>query len=213
MSQYPPGGPQGYPPNFPPGGPQGFGPQGYSLPPATRTSAAAITSLVCGLLMCIPLVTGLVAVLTGIIGISATSNPAIKGRGMAIAGLILGLISLAVWGGGGYLGYAMYQRSGPDRAFAQQYIADLVAGKIDQCVQSSTGNIAQQQLQDDYKQSQAWGTFQTAVAFPNSWNFDNGKSLIGMTGVCTFTGGPHKFVIAVAKDGDTRKVDSFQWTP
>src|ERR1700728_2634584 len=103
MSQYPPGVPPGYPPpNFPPGMPPGMG-QGYFMPGASRTSGAAITSLVCGLLGCVPLVTGVVAVITGIVGISATSNPAVKGRGMAIAGLILGLISVGLWlafGGG-----------------------------------------------------------------------------------------------------------------
>src|SRR5580658_10429866 len=103
MSQYPPpGGSQGFPPNYPPNLPPGRpGAGGYSLPPATTTSAAAITSLVCGLLMCIPVVTGLVAVLTGIIGLAATSKPTVKGRGMAMAGLILGIISLLGWGAAG----------------------------------------------------------------------------------------------------------------
>src|SRR5271156_6556428 len=103
MSQYPPGGtpgyppPPNYPPGMPPGMPPGFAGQGYSMPASTRTSGAAITSLVCGLLGCVPFVTGLVAVITGIIGISATGNPAVRGRGMAIAGLILGLLSIGGW--------------------------------------------------------------------------------------------------------------------
>ena len=210
MSQYPPAGSQGYPPNYPP--PQGFGPQGF-FPPPTRISAAAVASLICGLLLCVPLLTGLIAVLTGIVGISVTRNPAVRGRGMAVAGLILGFISLAGWGAAGSGAYAMYKKSAPDRAFAQQYIADLVAGKIDPCLRNSTGNISQQQLQDDYKQSQAWGTLQRSMAFPNYWVPGDQKYSISMQGVCAFTGGPHKFAIAVQTDGNTRKVDFFQWTP
>lgn len=72
-----------------------------------RTSAAAVTSLIFGIIGCL-VVTGLIAVITGIIGISATKNPAVKGRGMAIAGLILGLLGMGAGGvciGGGGLIY------------------------------------------------------------------------------------------------------------
>jgi Domain of unknown function (DUF4190) len=214
MSQMPPGGPPSYPPNYPPYVPPGMqGAGGYSMPPAGRTSGAAVTSLVCGLLMCIPFVAGLIAIITGIVGISTTGNPAVRGRGMAIAGLILGFLNLAGWGAGTYGGYEWFQRSAPDRTFANQYVADLVAGKTDQCMQNSTANIVQQQLDADYKQSQAWGTFRTAMAFPNSWKYDNGKSTVGLQGACGFSSGSHKYVIVVVSDGGAKKVDSFQWLP
>jgi Domain of unknown function (DUF4190) len=214
MSQYPPppGGPPMYPPNFPPSGPTGFGPPGYSLPSQSRTSAVAIVSLVSGLLICIPGVTGLVAIITGIIGIAQTSNPAYRGRGLAIAGLILGLLSLAGWGALGLGGYRVFQKSAPERLFAQQYVTDLTAGKVDQCVQNSTPNIAPAQLQLDYTQSQAWGTCRSAIAIPQNFNYNNGLTTIGFQGVGSFTSGAHKFLITVQSDSSGRKVDSFQWT-
>jgi len=91
--------------------------------------------------MCIPFATGVIALLTGIIGIGATSNPAVKGRGMAISGIILGLLSLILWGlcGGGI--YAWYQGSKNERAFTKTYITDLAANNIDQCAQHSTSRI------------------------------------------------------------------------
>lgn len=209
MSQMPPPGyPPGYPPNFPP-----QGPGGYALPPAMRTSAAAITSLVCGLILCVPVVTGLVALITGFVGISSTGNPAVKGRGMAIAGIILGLINLGIWGSVGYGGFTLYRNSAPDRMFAQSYMADLAAGRIDQCAQNSTSNLTQQTLQNDYAQLKPWGTFQTATIIPNAWNHTNGKTSIGLTGACIFSGGTHRFMMTVINDSGTRKVDSFQWLP
>ncbi|MGB8989258.1 MAG: DUF4190 domain-containing protein, partial [Candidatus Sulfotelmatobacter sp.] len=95
----------------------------------TKTSGAAVCSLVCGLVMCIPGLTGLVAVITEIIGIAETGKPGVKGRGMAIAGLILGIISLAGWGAAGAGGFMMFQAAKPQRAFAKTFITDLSAGR------------------------------------------------------------------------------------
>jgi hypothetical protein len=64
-----------------------------------RTSVAAILSLVLGLLGCCIGVTSLIAVplaIFGIIGISK-SKGRIGGMGIAIAGLLIGLLSLAIW--------------------------------------------------------------------------------------------------------------------
>ncbi|MBX6314922.1 MAG: DUF4190 domain-containing protein [Isosphaeraceae bacterium] len=58
----------------------------------------AIASLICGLLGCIPIITGLLAVIFGIVGLRKTRDPYVSGKGMAIAGLVLGLVSLIGWG-------------------------------------------------------------------------------------------------------------------
>jgi len=60
-----------------------------SEPP--RTSAWAITSLVCGIAFCIPLAS-LCAIIFGIIGIVETKDGRKRGMGMAITGLVLGLV-------------------------------------------------------------------------------------------------------------------------
>jgi hypothetical protein len=172
-----------------------------------------VVSLVSGLVFCIPGVTGLIAVITGIVGIATTGNPAVKGRGMAIAGLILGILSLAGWGAIFIAGVSVFQKAGPQRIFAQQYVADLVGGKADQCVQNSTGNIVPEQLQAYAKQSQAWGALTTNVAIPQNFNFDNGKTTVTFQGACAFANGGHKYMITVVKDSNGMKVDSFQWMP
>jgi hypothetical protein len=208
MSQYPPGGSQGYPPNFPPGGPQGFAPQGYSLPPATRTSAAAITSLVCGLILCIPFVTGLVAVITGIVGIAVTGNPAVRGRGMAVAGLILGILNICGYCGG--VGTFVHY-SQPARVFAHQYVSDLYAEKVDQCLQHSTSNLTGDQLDAAHKKMQTWGTLQDTTVWGVNFTNTNGNYNVVVTGIGTFTGGPHAFQMTLVKDAGGYKADSFAW--
>ena len=89
-----------------PSGPGGFQPppgyQPYGFQPAGQqptTSGMAIASLVCslaGVLLCgIPAVLG---VIFGFVGISQTKDGARKGRGMAIAGLVIGVAVVLLWG-------------------------------------------------------------------------------------------------------------------
>ncbi len=68
----------------------------------------AVASLVCGFLFCIPAITGLLAVLFGLVGFSRGKDPLRGGRGMAMAGLLLGLLSLAGWSGVGYFAWWGY---------------------------------------------------------------------------------------------------------
>ncbi|MBX9737371.1 MAG: DUF4190 domain-containing protein [Phycisphaerales bacterium] len=77
-----------------------FGPQGdapYAGP--QRTSILAICSLVSSLICCIPVVTGVLGILLGagaLIGISS-SRGRVGGRGLAIGGILLGIITTVVW--------------------------------------------------------------------------------------------------------------------
>src|SRR4051812_37002466 len=113
-----PGQPQAFPgqPQAYPGAP---GAGAYAQPP--RTSLAAVMSLVCGILGCIPLITSILAVLLGIVGIVVTRDPRRTGRGLAIAGLILGLIGVVGWTalGGGL--WTVYVTSRPVANIARQF--------------------------------------------------------------------------------------------
>jgi hypothetical protein len=123
------GPPGGYgPPAGPPGGftppPGGFGPpQGggkpitggkqtiamhqMSIDPTTGlprgekppASNAAVISLVCGFLMCLGPLTGIPAIIAGIMARRAIkADPAnVGGGGMAIAGIVLGILNLLGW--------------------------------------------------------------------------------------------------------------------
>jgi hypothetical protein len=85
MTQYPP--PQG--PMYPP-------PQAYPQPISPRTSGLAIASLVFSLLGCCP-GAGLLGFLLGIGAMSSTKRPGVSGRGLAIAGMLIGLVATIAW--------------------------------------------------------------------------------------------------------------------
>ncbi len=73
----------------------------YAEPP--RTSGLAIGALVLGLLGIIPclgLLTAPIGILLGLIGVIAIKAPMQKGRGMAVAGIVLGLLFTAGQGYG-----------------------------------------------------------------------------------------------------------------
>jgi len=93
-----------------------------------KTSGLAITSLVCSLIFCVPLVTPILGVIFGIAGIlSVQGNPRRKGMGLAVAGLLIGLI---VGFGQIALGYAAYKgftvfRDAPVQAMQAGFSGDL----------------------------------------------------------------------------------------
>src|SRR6476660_8325803 len=62
------------------------------------TSGMAVASLVCGVLFFIPIIPAILAVIFGIIALSQTRNGRASGRGLAIAGLICGGVSLLFFG-------------------------------------------------------------------------------------------------------------------
>ena len=78
--------PYGQQPPNPYGGAPGGG---FNEP--SKTDAVSITSLVLGLLCCAP-----VALILGFVGLSRTKGGQRKGRGMAIAGIVLGGLGLIV---------------------------------------------------------------------------------------------------------------------
>ena len=66
-----------------------------------RTSGISIAAMVCGILGIIPyigFVLGLLGIIFGAIGINQTGkDPNLGGRGMAIAGLVCGVVFIALW--------------------------------------------------------------------------------------------------------------------
>jgi hypothetical protein len=63
--------------------------------PQQETNGLAVASLVCGLLLCLP-IASLLAVIFGIISLGKTKDPRVGGRGMAIAGTVLGCLGLLI---------------------------------------------------------------------------------------------------------------------
>ena len=60
---------------------------------ATQTNGFAIASLICGILGCTG-IGAILAIVFGILGIQKTKDPRYGGKGLAIAGLVLGIVML-----------------------------------------------------------------------------------------------------------------------
>ena len=92
MSQQPPG----YPPP-PPGG------YGYPPPQGVGTNGMAIASLVCSLFGWLCLIGPILGLIFGFIALGQIKQTGQGGRGMAIAGIVIGGIAIAVITGLGIL--------------------------------------------------------------------------------------------------------------
>jgi len=191
MSQYPPMQP-----------PYGQPPMGQ--PPVPRsTSGAAIASLICGILGCIPIITGLLAIILGIVGIKATSNPNKGGRALAIIGLILGVLSVAGWGlfGGGI--YALYIGSKPVKAVAEAFINDMTAGNVSAAMTKCDPSVPQSQVQSVSDQMQQWGSLQQLILLGASVNKGTDGTHWELGGSATFAkGGVKKATFTLNKQPD-----------
>ena len=73
-------------------------PQPVQTATATTTNGFAIAALVCGIAGLFLNFLSILAIIFGALGIAQTNkNPEIKGKGMAVAGLVLGIVVLLFW--------------------------------------------------------------------------------------------------------------------
>jgi hypothetical protein len=199
-NQYPP---QGYPPPPPPPGQY---PQAgmYAMQPA-RTSGAAVTSLVCGLLLCIPFVTGLLAVVTGLVGMKIGRQPGRTGAGLATFGLLLGVLNLVGWGAATpkmiAVGKQAYGQVVAQNEVAKQFLKDLSAGDVSAAAAKCHTTMPRESIEKAVETVKPWGAFQDAsVASVNVQNStDAGESWL-VQGTAKYATGDRKFKVEFGKE-------------
>jgi hypothetical protein len=180
-------------------------PQGFSMQP--RGNGPAVASLICSLLgFCIPVIGGLAGIILGFIGLGRARETA-KGGGMAVAGIIIGIITLLAWGGGGFAMYkgtkAAIEMSKAPRDAARQYVVDLSKGDIDAALSDSSG-LSKDDVAAHSAILQPLGNFKDMSS--NSFNFNNGVWEFG--GVATFANGTKTYTITLSGSGHNWKVTS-----
>jgi hypothetical protein len=156
------------PPPAPP--PPGYPPsQGYQPPPgAPRSNGWALASLICGIFGCVPLITSLCAVIFGIAGVRKANEPHTGGKGMAIAGLILGILGLVGWpvvGGTMYWGWQKAKQIvfEPSKQTGTTFLTSLASGDVATAQSVTTGDMTQAELgalRDKVKDLGAFKEFQ-----------------------------------------------------
>jgi hypothetical protein len=104
-------------------------PAGDPHQPQGKTSAMAVASLVCSLICCFP-VTTILGVLLGVFAlVSISSNPAKRGKGLAIAGILLGIVFTAGQAFVGYNAYTSWQmfKRAPHQALEPGFRGDYAS--------------------------------------------------------------------------------------
>lgn len=85
------------PPAYPPPPAMGYPGQPGMPPMGKRGNGWAVASLVCGIVLCVPALTSLLAILFGIVGLRKARDPQTGGRGLALTGIILGVVGVLLW--------------------------------------------------------------------------------------------------------------------
>ncbi|GAA3807571.1 DUF4190 domain-containing protein [Nocardioides panacisoli] len=155
----------------PPGPPYGGGaPQpAYGAPQPAKTDGVSIAALVSSLVCCAP-----VAVVLGFMGLSRTKNGQRKGRGLAITGLVLGILGVIVWvlAAIGVAGGLSFLSS----------IVEPGEAKVGQCVNLDNDNDTNSVLMREADCTSEHDAEIVGVAEVNSDNIDQIKDQ--MTGFC-----------------------------
>jgi len=186
---------------------------GYSLPPQTRTSGAAVASLITGILGCIPFITGICAIIFGLIGIGATRNPAIRGRAMAVIGLILGLLSVLGWGL--FTGSAYYLKKNTpivqEQFAANTFLMDLSSNNVASAKKYTNASVADTDLAAAVAQIKDWGGVQSMAPAINGDFLESSRNGIVDENVI-FPSGTKLFHFKMSRGDDgTWKIDSFTY--
>ena len=181
--------------------PQG-GPQGYVPPVAPRTSASAIMSLIFGILGCVPLLTSILAVIFGIVGIRATRDPRYTGKGIAITGLILGILGILGWGTMGGTLYTYYIVSKPIAAVAHQFTGNVANGNAQAAQALCESSVTKDELAALADQFQQWGTFKDLTIPVREMKSTGGQTTWDLEGLAEFSSGMHEAKFSLRKQPD-----------
>jgi len=177
------------------------------MPMAPKTSGAAIASLVCGILGCIPFLTSILAVILGIVGIKQTGNPQRTGRGLAIAGLLLGLLGIAGWTIGGGLGILGWSAAKKQLALqAKPCLEAISAG--DYAKAQSYSTMTPEKMTELHDQMQPWGALNDVSMSGFNTQKNMGKpNTLTIKGTATFaTGGAKDYEIDMDSSSGQLKI-------
>ena len=187
----------------------GYTPGGMAPPP--RSNGPAIASLVLGILGCIPYITGLLAILFGIIGLRRSGDPYASGKGMAVAGLVLGIVSVVLWSTCLGFGAWAYVQSGPARSVARQYIQDLSTDNLAAAQANAARGVSSAQLEAQRDQMKGFGALQDVRFTGMYYQNVNGTGRWRLTGIGSFASGGSRMLEAVlVEENGLWKVQSLQ---
>ena len=211
MSQLPPPPPGVGPGDFAPIGLPQPGQRAFPEPPR-GTNGWAVASLISGLLGCVPYVTGLAAIVLGMIGLKKSNERRYaSGRGMAIGGIVLGALSLVFWLFFSSLFIGMFTAAGQPRKLAQEFVTLTSQGAVDAAMGRAGPLLPRGQVEELALRMQEWGPLQDVTSYGSSIHVMGGITSCELQGTATFSESEHPFTMTLVKEGDAWKVSGVEF--
>lgn len=180
----------------------------------SRLSTSALLSFIFGILGCIPFVTGILAFFLGIVGLVTTGKPGVRGRWMAVVGIILAIVSIGAWSAAALGGWSLFNLGAKvvaavqapghaTRDFIRAVDSGDDAAAKDLCVMNDAEFAAAKTL------IKAQGGFIDSTF--NDVDITNNDAHVSETG--EFKAGTRSITADLEKIGDQWKVKSLSITP
>jgi len=170
-------------------------------------SIASAASLACGIFVIVPYFAGLAAVGLGIVGIRQANEFDMRGRRLAIAGVILGLLNIFGWTAYFKL---ISEISGPGRAVAHHFIDDLNSADPAKAKSECLGNIQIDRLAEAANRVKSWGGVKSVAVLYITSETVNGITTGSVRGMLRTPGGEHGFQLQTVSDDESNwKVRDF----
>lgn len=179
----------------------------YAPPQPRPTNGWAIASLVCGIIGCL-VITPVLAVITGIIGLGKSRRQG--GRGLAVTGIILGILWIIGFvgvGGAGYFGLKVLTKE------AKQKTVDMVnaLANDDFVTARQFADISDDDAAALSAKFKEYGTCKDVSLNSYSSNTTNGRKSIDLEGSLFFDkAGSKSFRASLSNDSGKLKIDSLR---
>lgn len=188
---------------FPPGATAYPNPM-YPVP--KRANGMAIAGLICAILgFCVWYLGGLLGIIFGLIGLGKSRDPQVGGRGIAIAAVIIGVVSILTSGGLTY--FTVYGvRAGlhatqPPRDAAKRFVQDLSQNDVTAAAADATSDLSHAELDAMAQKLHALGSFRDMTSNQINLNATNGSETCDLHGTATFASGTQDYNITVTRTG------------
>jgi hypothetical protein len=175
------------------------------MPP--QSYGMAVTAMIMGILLCIPYLTNLLAVIFGIVGLAKAKSRNGAGRGMAVTGLILGFIGLAMWTTVMVAGVRFWNGR---KLQVNNFVGALASNNTQGAMAECHSAMQPATLRQTAAQIQGWGPLKQAAI--DNMNYNNTTGSVGVltcSGSAEFTNTSKRFDIEFVQEGNAWKIKKY----
>jgi hypothetical protein len=168
------------------------------------SNGPAVTSLVCGVAGIVPFITSLLALVFGMVGLNRAKQVGGAGRGMALSGLILGVLGLSLWT---WATAAYFSSSKVYNQLSHTFVTALAQGDVDKAVGMSHSKMTRAQIAQPAAALQTLGGLNdiTVTGTKAEVSTDSAKKWT-VTGHSTFATRKLEFTITFVDENGSPKV-------